>query len=178
MGTNRHRHRKEFTPEVCIIGKIKESNTMGSPNFTPFTIENILKSNNRNLECNRYKVLENNETKQRIFLGVDYTKMQHRQPFYKTSRLYKISENNMGNKSYQTENYFHKKYIDRYNNPEAYKNFYPDDFMLNYKKESVSDTWKLATNTRNRSINTHHTLSSSKLFQLNSLCMITHTVIF
>ena len=82
----------------------------------------------------------------------------------------------MGNKSYQTENYFHYTYIDRYNNPEAYKNLYPDNFMLNYKKDSIGDTWKLTTNTRNRSINTHHTLSSSKLFEL--LCMSTFTVIF
>ena len=152
---------------------------MGSTKtFTPFTIENILKSNNTNLECNRYKVLENNETKREIFLGVDYVKRQCRRPFCKTSRFYRISENIMRNESYQTENYFHYTYIDRYNNPETYKNLYPDDFMLNYKKDSIGDTWKLTTNTRNRSINTHHTLSSSKLFELKSLWMSTFTVIF
>ena len=146
--------------------------------FTPFTIENILKSNNTNLECNRYKVLENNETKQKRFLGVDYAKRQCRQSFYKTSKFYKTSENIMSNKSYQTEYYFYYRYIDSYNNPEACKNLYTDDFMLNSKKESISDTWKPTTNNSNRSINTHHTLSSSKLFQLKSLCMSTCTVIF
>ena len=146
--------------------------------FTPFTIENILKSNNTNPECNRYKVLQNNETKQKFFVGVDYAKRQYRQSFYKNSKFIKTSENITSNKSYQTGNYFHYRYIDRYNNPEVYRNLYPNDFMLNHKKLLISDTWKLSTNNSNRSIKTHHTLSSSKLFQLKSLCMSTCTVMF